>query len=39
MTGETHLGALATGAVRSDGLDLGATSTPLLAKIARCRCA
>src|SRR5258707_45065 len=30
MTGETNLGALATEAVRSDGLDLGATSTPLL---------
>ena len=27
---ETNLGALATEAVRSDGLDLGATSTPLL---------
>jgi N-acetylmuramic acid 6-phosphate etherase len=30
MTGETNLGALATEAVRSGGLDLGATSTPLL---------
>ena len=30
MTGETNLGAPATEAVRSDGLDLGATSTPLL---------
>ena len=30
MTGETNLGVLATEAVRSDGLDLGATSTPLL---------
>jgi N-acetylmuramic acid 6-phosphate etherase len=30
MTGETSLGALATEAVRSDGLDLAATSTPLL---------
>jgi N-acetylmuramic acid 6-phosphate etherase len=30
MTGETNPGAPATEAVRSDGLDLGATSTPLL---------
>jgi N-acetylmuramic acid 6-phosphate etherase len=30
MTGETNLGAVATEAVRSGGLDLGATSTPLL---------
>ena len=30
MTSETKLGALATEAVRSDGPDLGATSTPLL---------
>ena len=30
MTGETNRGALATEAVRSGGLDLGATSTPLL---------
>ena len=33
MTGETNLGALATEAVRSDGLDLGATSTPLLLRM------
>jgi N-acetylmuramic acid 6-phosphate etherase len=30
VTGKTDLGALATEAVRSDGLDLGATSTPVL---------
>jgi N-acetylmuramic acid 6-phosphate etherase len=30
MTSETNLGALATEAVRSGGLDLGATSTPAL---------
>jgi N-acetylmuramic acid 6-phosphate etherase len=30
MTGETNLGAPATEAARPDGLDLGATSTPLL---------
>ena len=33
MTGETNLGALATEAVRSDGLDLGAMSTPLLLRM------
>jgi N-acetylmuramic acid 6-phosphate etherase len=33
VTGETNLGALATEAVRSDGLDLAATSTPLLVGI------
>jgi N-acetylmuramic acid 6-phosphate etherase len=33
MTSETNLGALATEAVRSDGLDLGATSTPLLLRM------
>src|SRR5499427_7665369 len=30
MTGETNLGALATEAVRADGLDLSATSTSVL---------
>jgi len=33
MTGETNLGALATEAVRPDGPDLGATSTPLLVEM------
>jgi N-acetylmuramic acid 6-phosphate etherase len=33
MTGETNPGALATEAVRSGGLDLGATSTPLLVEM------
>jgi N-acetylmuramic acid 6-phosphate etherase len=33
MTGETDPGALATEAVRPDGLDLGATSTPLLLRM------
>jgi N-acetylmuramic acid 6-phosphate etherase len=33
MTGETNLGAPATEAVRPDGLDLGATSTPALLRM------